>query len=144
MADVLRGQNVRVEVAIDGEVQAVFTANTEATITPNIEVVTHDYQGRKGPKFRTIWNGVELALTSEPESSDWLTLVMLQIAKSQQDEDALEKIVNVYADCDYGNGDLVRIMLADAMMHGPGIPLPGRTDAQQITTSFSASLLTKI
>jgi len=144
VGDVLRGQNVRVEVTIDGEVQSAFTTNVEATITPNLESDERNYQGMKAPIFRSVYNGVSMTLTSEPDSSDWLQLVLLQIAKAKQDDDALQKIVNVYADADYGNGDLIRIMLPDATYHSPSIPLPGRTDAQAISSGFSASEMVPI
>lgn len=140
----LRGQNIRCEVQADGTLYLEASLNTDGTLAYNIELDQREYHGRKSPVMRSIWNGVTLTLNSEPQSSDFFILKELQKAKAQGDSDALQKVINAFCEVDFGDGDLVTVMLPDAVMHSPSLSLPSRTEVSQLSTTFSAGEAVRI
>lgn len=136
MGEIARGHDCRVEVTVNGEIQAAYLLATSWSYNVELNEDSRNYLNEASPRPSTTFNGHRLSLDYEPNSSDWQTLVELEIAKAKGDADALEKIVNVSFSTDHKRGDVMRRIMTNCRLTSPSISSPGRTEVQTGQASF--------
>lgn len=133
-----RGITCRADAVADGAVVDIFEFTVSGQFSDGIEKDVQHYVGHATPTVYTVKNESEFTLNAEPQGSGWTRLLALQKAKALREDGARDVILNITLTFDYGNGDVARVQMPNAQVHGASIDIPEGTNRQKFAASFTS------
>jgi len=133
----IKGQEVELQLVIDGTVQDTVTAFSSFEISAELEKLEESYLGEKTPRFDEIFNGISGSLDFHSENKSVFNIMQSIIDRAKRRTPGTQ--INLKATLNYPNGDRPRVLLQDVYFGAIPLNFGSRSDYGSVSLDFSCS-----
>jgi len=133
----IKGQEVELQLVIDGTVQDTVTSFSSFEISAELEKLEESYLGEKTNRFDEIFNGISGSLDFHSENKSVFNIMQSIIDRAKRRTPGTQ--INLKATLNYPNGDRPRILLQDVYFGAIPLNFGSRSDYGSVSLDFSCS-----
>lgn len=137
MSQRIKGQEISLNVVLDGAIQDSITDIRNFEVTPKIDILDEQYLGQTTDQFDEIFKGVHGKFDIHFESQDVFLFIQAVVNRARRRTPGT--VVNIKATLNFPNGDRPRVALQNVFFADFPITFGSRSDYGQISMEFSAS-----
>jgi hypothetical protein len=129
IAQRIKGQEVHIEILVNGVPQSTFSDIKSFSVTPKLEKKEEQYLGETTMRYDEIFNGVDFDMEVNFHDKGVVTFFETIYARAvRRDAGATNTVVNIKASLQFPKGEVVRVVLADCFFSDMPINFGGRSD----------------
>lgn len=138
IAQRIKGQEVHIEVLVDGVPQATFSDVRSFTVTPKLEKKEEEYIGETAKRYDEIFNGTDFDM--ELNFHDRGVLDFVNIVVDRAVRRVPGTVINIKARLDFAGGGSPKVIMQDCFFSEMPVGFSSRSDygTFKITGSCSA------
>lgn len=137
MSQRIKGQEVLLQVTVDGNPVAFLTDIRNFEITPKFTKLEEQYLGQTTKKYDELFDGVDFKMDLHFEDAGVLTFV--EAVKNRAIRQTPGTVINIQASLQFPNGTRTRVILNECYFENLPIEFGGREQYGQFTISGSCS-----
>lgn len=141
---IAHGQDWEVKILLDGALQKTLRAPTSVSINFGLSVESEGHVGERVNRLHGINSDVRFDVPFQPESPEFLDLVMAQRRANDPNRERVELRIDCSAAVDFGREGRARVQFRRCIFHDADMAVQGRTGRTTGNASFTSSEVVRL
>lgn len=126
IAQRIKGQEVAIEVLVDGVPKATFSDIRSFTVTPKLEKKEEEYLGETSKRYDEVFSGVDFELECNFHDQGVLEFVDTVVERAQRR--VAGTVINIKATLNFPNGNTPKVVMRNCFFNEMPVGFGSRSD----------------